>query len=79
MIIFTCAMPPQRPRAWIPSDKQKAKARTAAIRRAREARERAQDLRRRRQAVIDARERPLNATQIAMVIEIALAATRYNK
>lgn len=72
-------MAPKRPRGWIPDDKQKARARTLAIRRAREAREREQDRARRRQAVIDTRERPLNATQIAMVIEIALAATRYNK
>jgi len=69
-------MPPQRPRSWIPTAGQKAKARTRAIRRQREARERAQDQARRRQAVIDSRVTPLNNTQIAMIIEIALAASR---
>jgi len=69
-------MPPQRPRSWVPTPKQKAKARSNAIRRQREARERAQDRARRRQAVIDSRVRPLNNTQLAMIIEIAMAATR---
>jgi len=69
-------MPPQRPRSWIPTPSQKAKARTSALRRQREARDRAADRARRRQAVIDSYTRPLNNTEIAMIIEIALAATR---
>jgi len=67
-------MPPKRFRSWIPSQQQRARARTAQIRRQREARERAQDRERRRQAVIDSYERPLNNTQIEYIVRIALAA-----
>ena len=69
-------MAPRRPRSWIPTPAEKANARARALRRQTQARDRAQDLARRRQAVIDSRVRPLNNTELAMIIEIALAVQR---